>query len=233
MQTCPVNHCHIYYAHADDLPGELAPYFAQLSTEEQARVHRYVFERDQRQSLCAHLLKRQVLARYCEVEPAALQFGVHEYGKPYLADFPQWHFNISHAQGLVMLAVRRDHALGVDVETPRAQLQPLELAQRYFHPGEQALFVGKTPEDIATLFYRLWTCKEAILKAYGVGIAHHLEAVCLTLQGDQLRIRSLPESFGDGQNWHLQELIPVKNARVAVASPFPIDKVELFAANLT
>lgn len=222
------------YQQGFDDASRRAVLMSALSSDEIQAVGAFKFPKDQYESLCAHALKRKVLAPLCDGVPSELRFCRSENGKPLLVDYPQQHFNLSHSQGLVLLGVRTGQAIGVDIECIRESLHVNDLAERFFHTSEAQLLAAAPSRTIAhRQFYRLWVAKEAIIKAMGGALAHLLKEVVLVFTDrNQLQIRQLPSTFPDVQSWHLQELIPAENALAAVASPAPIEKLEFFDAKL-
>ncbi|MDR1408720.1 MAG: 4'-phosphopantetheinyl transferase superfamily protein [Oscillospiraceae bacterium] len=87
-------------------------------------------------------------------------------GKPYFSELPDFHFNISHSGEAVALAAH-DSPIGVDIE--RLRIPELRIAQRHFTPDEQE-YIGGDP----TLFFEIWTKKEAYLKYTGEGLRREL-----------------------------------------------------------
>ncbi|WP_231920752.1 4'-phosphopantetheinyl transferase superfamily protein [Magnetospirillum sp. XM-1] len=94
-------------------------------------------------------------------------------GKPYLADpgLEYW-FNCSSVDGLLLIASSRTGPVGADIETVQRCIPVWEDASRTFAPAEQALLAALNPPDRPLAFARLWTAKEAVLKASGTGIVH-------------------------------------------------------------
>ena len=98
---------------------------------------------------------------------------IHENGKPYLPDGS--YFNISHAGGLVLLAVSERGEIGCDVEhAERPLLNEAAIRRKIALPGE---------EDVPLL--KLWVKKEAVFKAGGEGrvcypdvLEGYIAAVC-------------------------------------------------------
>lgn len=84
-------------------------------------------------------------------------------GKPFFADIPERHFNLSHTAGLCLCALSDQGPVGVDIERVRPRRSNLP---RYaMSEGELAVFDGSW-ED----FYRIWTLKEAFCKYQGGSI---------------------------------------------------------------
>jgi len=88
-----------------------------------------------------------------------LQFPKH--GKPFVSG--DWDFNLSHSGDVVACAITREGRIGIDVERHR-DVDPQRF-KRYFSTDELE-WMG----DDARRFIELWTQKEAVIKASGVGL---------------------------------------------------------------
>ncbi|WP_152207126.1 4'-phosphopantetheinyl transferase family protein [Marinobacter changyiensis] len=75
-----------------------------------------------------------------------------------------WHCTLSHSAGRVAIALSNQGACGVDTEIHRFRRNRSQLVDSFFTAGERAL-LDRTPEsERETVFYRLWTLKEAWYK---------------------------------------------------------------------
>ncbi|MFU8925650.1 4'-phosphopantetheinyl transferase family protein [Acinetobacter puyangensis] len=107
---------------------------------------------------------RLLLARY----PGFIG-GNNAYGKPIAKNEPSLSFNHSHSQKYYALAYSEDvQDLGIDIEDFSRNVRMHALAQHAFHPDEIARWQA-TDFDPA-FWFRVWTIKEAVLKAHGLGI---------------------------------------------------------------
>ena len=122
--------------------------------------------KDQLISFTSELLKKYYLADYLAANPHDLEIGRTYYGKPYLlnAAYQDIDFNISHSGDYVILAVVKNARVGIDLELQSNESGITELSQLTFSQSECQL-VGDSREN----FFRLWSKKEALLKALGVG----------------------------------------------------------------
>ncbi|MBI1321575.1 4'-phosphopantetheinyl transferase superfamily protein [bacterium] len=169
----------------DDFPEDLRrwTYRELLSDEERARHDRYRHERDRNLHLTARLMTRTVLSR-CEpgISPRQWKFRPGPHGKPEIAGpemeshSGKWHFNVTHTEGVVVLAVAQGSPVGVDVERVDRPSDFEGLARRFFAQEEAAAIAAADQGQRAALFYRIWTLKEAYVKAIGKGLAHPLDA---------------------------------------------------------
>lgn len=91
-------------------------------------------------------------------------FGYSESGKPFLSSGP--YFSISHCKTGIAVAID-DQPVGIDIESVR-KVDP-ELVTRTMNDSEQAFIAASDHPERA--FTRLWTQKEAVLKAEGTGIS--------------------------------------------------------------
>lgn len=115
---------------------------------------------------------RVILGAYRGTAPARLRLRTGRWGKPELADGCGLRFSLTHAGTEVLLAVTggaRD--VGVDVERGRPGSTAEALATRYFPPCEAALVTSAAPELRMDTYLRLWTRKEACVKAAGARLA--------------------------------------------------------------
>ena len=159
------------------VPAELLKYSAQfeklLSSHERQRLERFADEAARREFVVCRGVLHWLLAVLSGEELSALQVREDSLGKPYLeaeAHTHQLEFNIAHTDELCLIACARELALGVDVE----RVQPLPelnaMTQKYLAPREKALWDNASSSQKTELFFRFWSAKEALLKAFGSGL---------------------------------------------------------------
>ncbi|KAK2442086.1 4'-phosphopantetheinyl transferase superfamily [Trifolium repens] len=159
-------------------------YFEILSPCEKENVLRMRGEELKKSALLSRALVRTTLARYqtnCQIDPKSLKFRKNKYGKPevnwqYADDWslPPLHFNISHTSSLIACAVTVGSPIGIDVEEKQRRLKNdiLAFARRYFSPHEVEMLTHIVdPELRRQEFIKLWTLKEAYVKALGRGFS--------------------------------------------------------------
>ncbi|WP_122077271.1 4'-phosphopantetheinyl transferase superfamily protein [Pseudophaeobacter sp. EL27] len=125
--------------------GLLAALLAELTLQERQRARRFSCNQAHHLFVVAHAALHWALR----------DAGVHRYdlccnpqGKPYLKDHPDLHFNLSHTEGLIAVALCSGRPMGVDVER-LADLQTYqELAARVMTPAECSYMAAQsTPQD--------------------------------------------------------------------------------------
>jgi 4'-phosphopantetheinyl transferase len=192
-----------------------------LSAEELSRAARFHFEVHRNRFITGRALVRAVLGRYLGVEPTQVEFAYGPNGKPVLAGrfaSAALHFNLAHSANLALLAVTAAGPIGVDLEHIRPLDDFEELVARFFSPRESAAFQALPPAQRPAAFYNLWTCKEALLKATGEGIASLLNRVELSvLPAAPVSLLALPAQFGVPNDWTIHELCPCREFAAALA----------------
>ena len=91
-------------------------------------------------------------------------------GKPYLKDYPNLFFNLSHTDNLILIAIANS-PIGVDVEKNERNADKEAIIKHFFSEKEQQSFFSQPEEQRQLAFVKGWTRKEAILKATGEGLS--------------------------------------------------------------
>ncbi|NML19103.1 4'-phosphopantetheinyl transferase family protein [Azohydromonas caseinilytica] len=187
----------------------LREYDRRLSAEERARRDRFHFERDRLLYMLARVALREALSRHAPVAPADWRFELNAWGKPHVAD-PAWRdalsFNMSHTEGVVLIGVTQQRALGVDVER-LARNALLDIADRFFSPSEVSALRALAPARQGRRFFELWTLKEAYIKARGMGLSIPLDRFSFELDPDPQRVAlAIDASLADTPaRWHFRQ----------------------------
>jgi 4'-phosphopantetheinyl transferase len=144
---------------------------ASLSSEELAKAATFRFAPDSQRYLHARAALRLLLGRYTGVAPAELRFGKGAFDKPELLPPVRCAFNVSHTGDRALIVIADDIELGVDIEMLREMPDLPELAKATLTEPESVVLQQLTPHLRSAAFLRMWTRKEACLKAVGCGLA--------------------------------------------------------------
>jgi 4'-phosphopantetheinyl transferase len=207
------NEVHIWSAGLEWPAAQQEVFAAILSADEVERSRRYYFEKDRQQYSTARGILRILLGAYLGVAPQSLTFGYTPYGKPFLAAYPDGiQFNLSHSGGLALFAFSRLGQIGIDVEHTQRDIDMDEIAQRFFSLNERRMLDSAPESARRTLFFQLWTRKEAVLKAAGMEGTFPLDTL------DVSTAESPAILPGTGEAWHIQDILPAPGFRAAIAT---------------
>jgi 4'-phosphopantetheinyl transferase len=147
-----------------------------LSPAESARAERFGTDALKVRWIAGRAALRTVLGHTLGVAPATVAIRRGARGRPELADVGSGiDFNVSHTRGVALIAIARGLAegtrIGVDIEHRDRKIGADRLARKFLTPREQATLADLAPDLRRQRFLRHWTCKEAMSKATGEGIA--------------------------------------------------------------
>lgn len=210
--------------------SEFDAYATLLSEDERVRASRFHFQRDSSRFTVARAAVRSILGGYTGAAGHDLRFDYSHYGKPSLADVTSYiRFNVSHSADLAMLAVVRGREVGVDVESIRAEVETDKLAERYFSLHERESLKAIPNHDRVSAFFRCWTCKEAFLKAQGLGLSRSLESFDVEVNPERpARLLSTRPDPAEAARWSLRDVQTVQACAAAVAVEGPVTSVMVF-----
>lgn len=150
---------------------------------------------------------RAILSRYVGGAPATLQVAAGDHGKPFLVGGDDLRFNLSHTGSVALYAVARGREVGIDVERLDRRVPCLRLARRFFSPEENDQ-LRSLPEALRRpAFFAGWVRKEALVKAWGLGLSAPLDRFDVCLLPDWppqlLEVRGRP---GEADRWSLLDV---------------------------
>ncbi len=113
-------------------------------------------------------VRNRLIAEKLQINSMELEFAKYKHGKPYLLNHTLY-FNHSHSQQYYALAMSEYvKDIGVDVEELDRNVRLDALAKHAFHPDEYAMWLSLDQDR--EYWFKVWTIKEAVLKASGLGI---------------------------------------------------------------
>ena len=164
----------VWYALTADVAGLalVRACFAVLTAEEEAKQKAFVFEKNRHEYLVTRALCRGVLATYTGVAPADLVFTRSAYGQPVLDPPGALRFNLTNTVHLVACGISmHGAALGIDAEPLARGDDILGIADSVFTAHERGDLARLPLEARRLQAVRLWTLKEAYMKARGMGMS--------------------------------------------------------------
>ena len=155
-------------------PAREAEALSWLDEQERARARRFIGVGPRRGFALCRAALRALLCDELRCGNEQLTFGVSEHGKPFalVQGLPvDISFNVSHSGNHGLIALAPEGRLGIDVEECASHRNLDTLIETVFTPDEQAELALIEGEERPRAFFRLWTVKEALVKAEGTGLS--------------------------------------------------------------
>ncbi|TWU40459.1 4'-phosphopantetheinyl transferase family protein [Novipirellula artificiosorum] len=240
--TEPFESIHVWHATSSHTePGAVETYCERfLDPGEQDRANRFRVATSRNQhvigrGMAKHLLAQAVMSE--GIHPRSIRFSALPHGKPIVKTPPDLSlpFNVAHTNGLVLCGIgdRSLSLLGVDVEQLERQPDP-ELAIRYFSAPEVEYVYSFSCRDRRNeAFLRVWTLKEAFIKAIGTGLHTPLSDFAFeNIDDPSPTIRMLSPTLPSAGTWKFFSFTPrdayIGAIAVATVDDRPALSMELF-----
>ena len=195
------------YCNVDDLDLEKSYEF--LPEHRKSKVDFYRFEKDKKLSAGAYLLLDTMLNEENITNPT---FKTKEYGKAYISNHDNIHFNLSHSGRMVACAIS-DMEVGADIEYVDREID-LDIAKHYFFNSEyESIMRSSNPSNE---FFRYWVLKESYMKYTGLGFNLKLDEFEILI-GDEIKLK-------DDKNNLKFSLFDVENYKLAACSKYDVKK---------
>lgn len=191
-------------------------FFTFLDAGEQERAARFATPELQNRFVVAHAVTRKILSPYLSCSPEDILFTKNAFGKPMLAS-ASLEFNLSHTGNCAVLAIA-NRPVGVDIEFVSRSVDVLELAQRFFAEEEYQALLRHSPEEQKLLFFRIWTRKEALIKAIGKGLSQNLNSFVVSTEAyPDNALLHIKSDAGISGDWFIRSLLLFSKCVSAIA----------------
>jgi 4'-phosphopantetheinyl transferase len=203
-------------------PQRLATLESLLSPQERERAGAFLLPLPRRQFIVARAALRTLLGGSLGIAPAAVRFALNAHGKPSLDPACDLRFNVSHAGDRALIAIATGFDVGVDVEAQRRVDDLASLAASILCAEDLEHWRAAETKEGPAAFFRIWTCKEAVAKAIGCGLAMDFRSLRISLApGRPAALAALEPQWGPAGQWSLRELETDIGYCAAVAAPVP------------
>ncbi len=147
-------------------------------------------------ALQCRALLRLLLSQYLKVSPHDLYIRTTTKGKPFVANYPIF-FNVSHTQSAYIIAISKIGRIGVDIEQLVGNEDIEAMADYAFSVYEKQKVFSSTSEPKE--FEKIWTLKEALLKALGVGLVPNLHQLDANEKLKNYNLKNITFSCPEGE----------------------------------
>ena len=191
---------HVWQANVNVSSGYPQDISKVLSPDEISRANKFKFPGDLEHFMLRRYQLRLILSKYWGCQPHELMFGYNLFKKPFI-NLPEPEgvkFNMSFSGNLVLVGLSKNHEIGIDIEKVRP-MQDLENIARENFSIPEVKSLNRRKDKINT-FFRIWTRKEAFIKAKGYGMYYPLKSFCVNMnpsgRSEHLIIFNHPKESG-------------------------------------
>jgi 4'-phosphopantetheinyl transferase len=170
----------VFFGLTNDLSSRFPDIDWYLSEDERSRAEKFLRADDRNTYISCHGLLRSILSKKIHIDPLAVTYHYDIKNKPQLLG-NEYFFNISHTRDAFAFIVSDAFDVGIDIEKIDSGIDLFPLVKSFFSEKEQK-FVFSGKELIHDRFTLLWTRKEALLKAIGIGIVDNLAQIDVSEQ---------------------------------------------------
>lgn len=142
-----------------------------LDESEKERYRRFRFDADRLRFLHGRSILKKHASRLLEADPNEMMISFNPHGKPLFSNQPL-KFSITHSGNVTAVAFSHTTEIGLDSECIREIDDISGLSLRFFSDAENQYLSGLSDKEVLKEnFFRVWSAKEAYVKAAGTGLS--------------------------------------------------------------
>jgi 4'-phosphopantetheinyl transferase len=223
---------HVWWFVLDQPQHFVDSYYRILKQDEKKRILNFKTELLRNRHTVSRGVLKILISKYLDADPEKVEFMYSEQGKPFLSspkNKTNLQFNMSHSNRLGICAFTKDNAVGVDVERIRELPNLEDMTEICMSEFEKRWFSKLPPATKNEMFYKVWTVKEAFIKAIGAGFSFPLVNVEVKIYGNNKcefhRIKDESGSFG---KWRVFTFVPEPNFTASLVTEADNSKIKRF-----
>lgn len=181
-----------------------------VSTNRKSKIDFYRFDKDKKLSCGVYLLVMKLLNEENITDPI---IKTEKYGKAYISNYDNIHFNVSHSRNMICCAIS-DKPVGTDIEFNDPTID-LNIAKHYFFNSEYENIMN-SPKPIDE-FFNYWVLKESYMKYTGLGFNLDLDSFEI-LMSEDIKLKN------DKDNLKFN-LFSIEEYKIGIASHYNVNHV--------
>ena len=193
------------YCNVENL--DLAKAYPLLPQNRKEKVDYFRFIKDKKLSSGAYLLLEKLLSEEDIIKPI---FKTEKYGKSYISNYENIHFNLSHSGSMVECSIS-DTEVGVDVEYNDPTID-LDIAKNYFYNSEYDSIIKS--DNPSNEFFNYWVLKESYMKYTGLGFNLELDSFEIIIK-DRISLKN-------DKNKLKFNLFDIEDYKLAICSKYDV-----------
>lgn len=144
-----------------------------------SKVKKFINKKDKIRTLIGEILIRTIIIEELGIRNDNIRFEKNSYGKPYIKEYTQFNFNISHSGNFVVCAID-NNPIGIDIEEVK-YIEYEDIAKNFFTTNEFDYIAKNDPYSSLSRFYEIWTLKESFIKCCGQGLSIPLKSFSIEI----------------------------------------------------
>ena len=208
--------------------------YRSLSDDEKQRAAAFRFDKHRNRFITGRGSIREILADKGNCSPRDIEFELNKYGKPsvFKPESVRWmQFNASSSatMGAIAISISKGIAVGLDIEKikPDNKRDYDLIVKNEFTNDEYVWYKKHRDSDRIRVFFELWTCKEAYLKALGIGLSGGLDSFTIDLEGPEPRVSRTTLEKGEQSGLSLHRLSINDDYVACLALPEKTGRIDL------
>lgn len=173
-KTLGDNEIHIWLNFLNAHQARIKHLYPLLTSKEKQRSEQFKFYKHRKAFIASHGFLHTVLSYYTQTAADEIEFSYGPQGKPSIIEAQnptQLTFNLSHSHNLAILAICKQHAVGIDIESSQRENDWCGISKRFFTASEQQKLFSLPENQQQDAFFQIWTRKEAHMKVTGQGLS--------------------------------------------------------------
>ncbi|MGH1145177.1 4'-phosphopantetheinyl transferase superfamily protein [Bacillus pseudomycoides] len=165
-----------------------------ISNEKRERIRRLIKLDDVNRILIGDLLVRSLICEKYKINNDEIKFVYNKHRKPFVKNFSDFHFNISHS-GEWVVCITANSNVGIDIEKI-SEIDARKLAQEFFSEEEFHDLSNINSDEQISYFFDLWTLKESYIKTIGKGLYIPLNSFSIKKEAqNSISYKNIPRNF--------------------------------------
>lgn len=231
------NEVHVWNYPLNIVETDMDFFYGLLSDEEKKGIDKIKLQGVRDKRVTSKAIVKDIISKYLGINSDQIKYSYNRFGKPVLPEninLPCLNFNISHSENLGIIALVKKNQIGVDVERLIDLTDIDDIIILCFSKNEQRLFKDLEGLEKTRLFYKIWTGKEAFIKAVGKGFSFPLENISFGLNiNKEIMISEISDFQENLNNWHVYNFTPEENYTSTIVVNLNSFLIEKFSWNQT
>lgn len=151
-----------------------------VSTDVKLKIKRFVNKEDKIRALISDMLIKILISNNLKLKIKDIVVSKNKFGKPYLKNYKNFNFNISHSGEFVVCCIDAK-PVGIDIEEIK-QIEYKDIAEKFFVNREYKIIRACNKNQQLAKFYEFWTLKESYVKYCGEGLSIPLNSFLIDIR---------------------------------------------------